>query len=57
MMEKGKVLSIFLKILGAPKLETKMCSVLMHTQGLWSPKLISKSNSIATYFSGKLSHY
>lgn len=57
MMEKGKVLSIFLKILGAPKLEMKMCSVLMHTQDLWSPKLISKSNSIATYFFGKLSYY
>lgn len=42
MMEKGKVLSIFLKILGAPKLEMKMCSVLMHTQDLWSLKLISK---------------
>lgn len=57
MMEKGKVLSIFLKILGAPKLEMKMCSVLMHTQGLWSPKLISKNNSIATCFFGKLSYY
>lgn len=57
MMEKGKVLSIFLKILGASKLEMKMCLVLMHTQGLWSPKLISKNNSIATCFFGKLSYY
>lgn len=48
-MEKVKVLNTFLKILGAPKkLEIKICSVLMGTQGPSSPKLISKSNSVAT---------